>query len=111
MLVGAGVVMAALVSVRAQESVDHDVFWRIRQEGTTHSQILRTLHVLTDVHGPRLTGSPNLKAAGDWALEQLAAWGLRNGEAGSAEGRTTRRSTSGRRPRPARSRPSPRRDK
>jgi hypothetical protein len=63
----------------AQERPDLDVFWKIRQEGTSRSQIMRTLHVLTDVHGPRLTGSPNLKAAGEWAVEQMHAWGLKNG--------------------------------
>ena len=44
-----------------------------------NSQILETLHVLTDVYGPRLTGSPNLKAAGEWAIEQMHAWGLKEG--------------------------------
>jgi hypothetical protein len=63
----------------AEERPDLDVFWKIRQEGTSRSQIMRTLHVLTDVHGPRLTGSPNLKAAGEWAVEQMHAWGLKNG--------------------------------
>jgi hypothetical protein len=63
----------------AEERPDLDVFWKIRQEGTSRSQIMRTLHVLTDVHGPRLTGSPNLKAAGEWAVEQMHVWGLKNG--------------------------------
>src|SRR5688572_14670064 len=63
----------------AEERPDEAIFWKIRQEGTTNSQILRTLHMLTDVHGPRLTGSPNLRAAGDWAIEQMHAWGLKNG--------------------------------
>ena len=63
----------------AEERPDQAVFWKIRQEGTDNSQILRTLHMLTDVHGPRLTGSPNLKAAGDWAIQQMHAWGLKNG--------------------------------
>ena len=31
------------------------------------------------MYGPRLTGSPNLKAAGDWAVKQMQAWGLENG--------------------------------
>jgi hypothetical protein len=65
--------------VIAEERPDQAVFWKIRQEGTNNSQIMRTLHVLTDVHGPRLTGSPNLKAAADWAIEQMHAWGLKNG--------------------------------
>jgi len=31
------------------------------------------------VYGPRLTGSPSLKAAGEWAIEQMHAWGLTEG--------------------------------
>jgi hypothetical protein len=65
--------------VIGEERPDQAVFWKIRQEGTSNSQIMRTLHMLTDVHGPRLTGSPNLKAAADWAIEQMHAWGLKNG--------------------------------
>jgi hypothetical protein len=64
--------------VFADERPDEAVFWKIRQEGTARSQILPTLHVLTDVYGPRLTGSPNLKAAGEWALQQMRGWGLTN---------------------------------
>jgi hypothetical protein len=40
---------------------------------------MRTLHYFTDVHGPRLTGSPNLKAAGEWAIKEMASWGFTNG--------------------------------
>ena len=52
---------------------------KIRKEGMENSQILRTMHFLTDVYGPRLTGSPNLKAAGEWAIKQMTAWGFENG--------------------------------
>ena len=75
----AGALAMALVSVSAQERVDADVYWKIRREAAANSQILETVHVLTDVYGPRLTGSPNLKAAGEWAVEQMKAWGLENG--------------------------------
>ena len=75
-----GVVAVLFASaVAAQERVDHDTFWKIRQEGTTNSQIMKTVQVLTDRYGPRPTGSPNLKAAGEWALKQMTAWGLENG--------------------------------
>jgi hypothetical protein len=37
------------------------------------------MHYLTDVYGPRLTGSPNLKAAGEWAVREMASWGFTNG--------------------------------
>jgi hypothetical protein len=53
-----------------------DVNWKIRREAVERSQILHTLHVLTDLYGPRLTGSPNLDAASRWAVEQLTEWGL-----------------------------------
>lgn len=47
-------------------------------EGTERSQVMNLLHHLTDVHGPRLTGSPGLARAGDWALETMQGWGLTN---------------------------------
>src|SRR5687767_11044936 len=75
----AGIAVAAVVSLAAEERIDQDVYWKIRQEATGNSKILATLHVLTDVYGPRLTGSPNLKAAGEWAIEQMHTWGMKNG--------------------------------
>ena len=75
----AGIAVVAVASVAAQERVDQGVYWKIRQEATSNSKILQTLHMLTDVYGPRLTGSPNLKAAGEWAIEQMHAWGMKNG--------------------------------
>jgi len=60
------------------ERLDEDVIWKIRREATDRSQIMRTLHVLTDVYGPRLTGSPNLRQAQDWLVQQATAAGLEN---------------------------------
>ncbi len=40
---------------------------------------MRSMHYLTDVYGPRLTGSPNLENAGKWAIKQMAEWGFENG--------------------------------
>ena len=62
----------------AQERVDADINAKIRKEAQDNSKILRTMHYLTDVYGPRVTGSPNIKAASDWAVTQLATWGLKN---------------------------------
>ena len=72
------VVVALGISPLAQEKVDKDIEWKIRREATDNSQILRTLHFLTDVYGPRLTGSPNLKAAQEWVIEETTRWGLKN---------------------------------
>lgn len=57
-----------------------DIHAAIREEGMKNSQILKTLHVFTDVYGPRLTGSPNLKAAGEWAVKQMKEWGFDRAE-------------------------------
>jgi carboxypeptidase Q len=72
--------IALLVApVAAQERSSADINAKIRQEENSHSQIMRTLHFLTDVHGPRLTGSPSLKAAGEWAVKTMESWGFVNG--------------------------------
>jgi hypothetical protein len=70
---------AATLSFSAEERIDSDVNTRIRDEGMNRSQIMRTLHFLTDVYGPRLTGSPSLKAAGEWAVKTMEGWGMKNG--------------------------------
>jgi carboxypeptidase Q len=56
-----------------------DIQARIRKEAADNSQIMRTLHFLTDVYGPRLTGSPNHKAAAEWTIKQMTQWGFANG--------------------------------
>ena len=42
------------------------------------SQIMEMIGYLTDVSGPRLTGSPNLRAAEEYTLEKLRQWGVAN---------------------------------
>ncbi len=71
-------VAIAISTPTAQEKIDGDTTWKIRREALEHSQILNTLHMLTDVYGPRLTGSPNAKAAGEWVVKRTTEWGLRN---------------------------------
>jgi carboxypeptidase Q len=61
-----------------EERIDYGSNAQIRKEGRERSQILRTMHFLTDVYGPRLTGSPNHKAAAEWAIKQMKEWGLEN---------------------------------
>ena len=58
--------------------LDPNINDKIRQEETQHSQIMHTMHFLTDVYGPRLTGSPNHKAAAEWAAHQMTQWGFVN---------------------------------
>ena len=51
---------------------------KIREEAMQRSQIMKTMHMFTDVYGPRLTGSPNHKNAAEWAVKQMAGWGMVN---------------------------------
>lgn len=55
-----------------------DVNAQIRKEGMENSKIMHTLHVFTDLYGPRLTGSPNHVNAAKWAAEEMKRWGFDN---------------------------------
>src|SRR5947208_16822775 len=63
----------------AQEKVDQATDARFRSEEMEHSQIMHTLHMLTDRYGPRVTGTPNHEAAAKWVVAELTKWGLKNG--------------------------------
>ena len=62
----------------AAQNGSGDMLSRIRKEAMERSQIMKTMHMFADLYGPRLTGSPNHKAAADWAVKQMTAWGLEN---------------------------------
>lgn len=55
-----------------------DVIAKIIDEGKNRSQVMQTLSYMTDVIGPRLTNSPNMKRANEWTRDTLAKWGLQN---------------------------------
>jgi len=51
---------------------------KLRAEETNNSKIMWILHEISDVHGPRVTGSPGLRDAQDWAVATMKSWGLTN---------------------------------
>jgi len=55
-----------------------EVIAKIRDEGFNRSQVMVTLSYLTDVIGPRLTGSPQLHRANEWTRDKMTSWGLVN---------------------------------
>lgn len=67
----------AAKAVPASET-PNDPIARIRDEGLNRSQLPATLSHLTDIIGPRLTGSPGLRRANEWTRDQFSAWGLSN---------------------------------
>ncbi len=75
-IVLAGFAGPALAS--AQEPVDLDVMARIREEGFRRSGVMDLAWYMTDVLGPRLTGSPGLRRAQQWAKSTMESAGLVN---------------------------------
>ena len=60
------------------ETVNWEVMSQIRNEGFHNSKVMEIESQLTDVIGPRLTGSPNMKQANDWTRDKFTEWGLVN---------------------------------
>jgi carboxypeptidase Q len=71
-------VFAVCCLLAAQEKVDQATDARFRSEELEKSQIMHTLHMLTDRYGPRVTGTPNHEAAAKWVAKQLTDWGFKN---------------------------------
>jgi hypothetical protein len=80
-LAGALTLTASGLPLRAaDEPIDYDAINRIKAQGLTaaNSQVMEVSSWLTDVHGPRLSGSPGMQRAGEWAVAKMKEWGLEN---------------------------------
>jgi hypothetical protein len=77
-LVFSGIPIDAQQPQPAAPKNPNDPIERIKDEGMNRSQVMQTLSYLTDVIGPRLTASPNLKRANEWTRDKLKEWGLEN---------------------------------
>ncbi len=69
---------AALAQGQKEEQLDYAMIARIREEGLNRSQVMEHITWLSDVYGPRLTGSPAIKQASQWAQKKFNEWGLAN---------------------------------
>lgn len=65
-------------NVIAQDQPDLRAIQKIRKEGLENSKVMDIAFQITDVSGPRLSNSPGLKRAQDWAVKQFTEWGLKN---------------------------------
>ena len=74
--------LSSLISspVSAQEPVHWDVADGIREEGFGNSRVMDYAGYLTDVIGPRLTGSSNMRQAQQWVMQRMQELGLTNVE-------------------------------
>ena len=68
-----------------RRKIDAAMNAKIRAEGMERSQIMRIEHMLTDVYGPRLTGSPNHENAGKWAIKEMEIVGHEERQDGAVE--------------------------
>jgi hypothetical protein len=67
-----------VVAQTPREKVDLEMIGKIKEEGLKHSQIMETISYLTDVNGPRLTNSPQIRRAAEWTQGRLREWSLQN---------------------------------
>jgi hypothetical protein len=74
----ASAVFLFAILVQAQTSVDRATIARIKAEAITRSQAMDHIAWLSDVYGPRVTGTPNYARAAEWAMKRLTEWGLSN---------------------------------
>jgi carboxypeptidase Q len=77
-LLAALVVLPLAADWPTPEKIDLDAVYRIKEEGLQRSNVMEIESYLTDVYGPRLTGSPNIREAADWAQGKMKEWGLAN---------------------------------
>jgi hypothetical protein len=60
----------------ATEKLDLDAIYRIKDEGLQRSKVMEIESYLTDVYGPRLTNSPNIREAAEWTQKTMREWGV-----------------------------------
>jgi hypothetical protein len=72
------VAFSSVAQVAQTETVDLEMMKKIREEGMERSKVMDTISWLTDVVGPRLTGSPQMKHANEWTKQRLTEWGMEN---------------------------------
>ena len=78
-LVAAVLCMAHVAPAAAQGAAQVDAaLAKIRDEGLNRSQVASLFNHLTNVIGPRLTGSPAFKQSVDWTAQKFREYGLAN---------------------------------
>src|SRR5665213_1392269 len=74
-----GFAFAAEVAAQSEWlAPDPSVVSKFQDEEAQHSHIMEVLGYLTDVYGPRLTNSPNIREAADYVVKTLTLYGLAN---------------------------------
>ena len=69
---------AASAQEKGGDKVDLAALTQIKTEAFQNSQVMENLYYISEVYGPRVTNSRNHRAAAEWAMQQMKAWGLQN---------------------------------
>ncbi len=70
--------LAAPAQDQGGDKVDLGALTQIKNEAFQHSQVMENLFFISEVYGPRVNNSRNHRAAAEWAMKQMKAWGLQN---------------------------------
>jgi carboxypeptidase Q len=71
-------VIGPLAAQTPEEPVDLAAIQRLKAEGFEGSRVMDTLAHLTDLHGPRLTNSPNMHRAAEFVRTRMKEFGIDN---------------------------------
>lgn len=70
------IAIALVTPLAAQSTVDTTGVGRLLDQAMNRSQVMRNLQHLSDVIGPRLSGSPAMRRANEWTASRFKAYGL-----------------------------------
>jgi len=68
--------LACAAPLAAQSAVDTSGAGVLVEQAVNRSEVMRNLQHLSDVIGPRLSGSPAMRRANEWTAERFRAYGM-----------------------------------
>ena len=66
------------LGAQASNPLDTSTINKIRGEAIVNSQAMETHWWLSEVFGPRATGTPQYQQGADWVMKKFGEWGLQN---------------------------------
>lgn len=73
-----GITCIGVPTAQSPGPINPQVLSQLREEGLVRSQVMEHIGTLSDVYGARVTGSPSMRQASDFAMKKFAEWGLTN---------------------------------
>ena len=70
------IVLLLAGNISIAQNIEVPIVKDIVKEANENSELERLAHELMDVIGPRLVGTPQMKKANDWAVDQYKKWGI-----------------------------------